>query len=861
MKNKETIDSMTLEEKANLTSGKDFWQSQGNEEKNIPSMFLSDGPHGIRKQMAAADHLGLNESVKATCFPTAATMASSWDLSLGEELGKALGEEAVAQKVNVLLGPGMNMKRNPRCGRNFEYFSEDPYLAGKMAASYVKGIQSNGVSACIKHFCCNNQELSRMTIDTVVDERTLREIYLTGFEIAVKEGHPKALMSSYNMVNGTHTNENMHLMRDILRNEWSYQGVVVTDWGGENDRIKGLVAGNELEMPGNNGDTVKEVIKAVQNGTLAEIVLDEDVDRYISLARDTNKVFSDGKKHDFNVDAHNLVAQKCAEQSMVLLKNQGSILPLKPGTKIAIIGDFAKKPRYQGAGSSVVNPTRLENTLDSMKYFPELDFIGYEAGYDRYGKKDKKALKRALELASKADVVLLYLGLDELTEAEGLDRANLNLPENQVNCVKELAKAGNKIVAVLACGAPVKLGWADECEALLHTYLGGQAVARATLNVITGRVNPSGKLAETYPNKYHDCSSASHFPGKEKTVEYREGLYIGYRYYDTALLQVKYPFGYGLSYTKFSYSDYKIDEKGVTFKISNIGSRDGAEVAQLYVAGVNLKIFRPKKELKGFAKVFLKKGETKEVRINFDDKTFRYFNVRTNKWEIEGGIYNIMIGASVIDIKLSQTMDVKGTTEINPYDPTKLPSYYSGEAANVSDEEFTTLLGRKIPNSHYDFFKKNRIKVTYNTTVNELRYSRGWTGRFFSWAIRFAIKFLRGIGNVNLSNTLIMGVEFQPMRGISRMTGGAICWYQLDGMITMFNGHLFKGLHQMMKGKKRNKKELKDLKKSLADEKKNEKAAKPTDSNQTEKPVYPSQVHVVEKASDKKSDTNDKLAK
>jgi beta-glucosidase len=861
MKNKETIDSMTLEEKANLTSGKDFWQSQGNEEKNIPSMFLSDGPHGIRKQMAAADHLGLNESVKATCFPTAATMASSWDLSLGEELGKALGEEAVAQKVNVLLGPGMNMKRNPRCGRNFEYFSEDPYLAGKMAASYVKGIQSNGVSACIKHFCCNNQELSRMTIDTVVDERTLREIYLTGFEIAVKEGHPKALMSSYNMVNGTHTNENMHLMRDILRNEWSYQGVVVTDWGGENDRIKGLVAGNELEMPGNNGDTVKEVIKAVQNGTLAESVLDEDVDRYISLARDTNKVFSDGKKHDFNVDAHNLVAQKCAEQSMVLLKNQGSILPLKPGTKIAIIGDFAKKPRYQGAGSSVVNPTRLENTLDSMKYFPELDFIGYEAGYDRYGKKDKKALKRALELASKADVVLLYLGLDELTEAEGLDRANLNLPENQVNCVKELAKAGNKIVAVLACGAPVKLGWADECEALLHTYLGGQAVARATLNVITGRVNPSGKLAETYPNKYHDCSSASHFPGKEKTVEYREGLYIGYRYYDTALLQVKYPFGYGLSYTKFAYSDYKIDEKGVTFKISNIGSRDGAEVAQLYVAGVNLKIFRPKKELKGFAKVFLKKGETKEVRINFDDKTFRYFNVRTNKWEIEGGIYNIMIGASVIDIKLSQTMDVKGTTEINPYDPTKLPSYYSGEAANVSDEEFTTLLGRKIPNSHYDFFKKNRIKVTYNTTVNELRYSRGWTGRFFSWAIRFAIKFLRGIGNVNLSNTLIMGVEFQPMRGISRMTGGAICWYQLDGMITMFNGHLFKGLHQMMKGKKRNKKELKDLKKSLADEKKNEKAAKPTDSNQTEKPVYPSQVHVVEKASDKKSDTNDKLAK
>lgn len=814
MDNKDTIEKMTLEEKAVLTSGKNFWQTQENEDKDIPSMFLSDGPHGLRKQMAAADHLGLNESVKATCFPTAATMASSWDVNLGELLGKTLGEEAVCEKVNVVLGPGLNMKRNPRCGRNFEYFSEDPYLAGKMASSYVKGIQSNGVSACIKHFCCNNQELSRMTIDTVVDERTLREIYLTGFEIAVKEGQTMAVMSSYNMIGGTHANENMHTMHDILRKEWGYKGIVVTDWGGENDRLKGLQAGNELEMPGCQ-DTVKEVIKAVNDGQISEDVLNHSVDRLISLARKTNSAFKDDKKK-YNSDKHNEVALHCAEQSAVLLKNQGAILPLKEGTKIAVIGDFAENPRYQGAGSSVVNPTKLESVLDCLKDYPELKYIGYEQGFNRYGKKDKKAIKKALTLASKADVCLVYLGLDEVTEAEGLDRANLNMPENQIKLVDELAHAGNKLVAVLSCGAPVKLGWADECEALLHMYLSGQAGARAGLNILTGRVNPSGKLAETYPNKYHDTPSTKYFPGKEKTVEYREGLFIGYRYYDTALLQVKYPFGFGLSYTRFNYSDYKLDDKGVSFKISNIGDMDGAEVAQMYVGGVNLKVFRPKKELKGFVKVFLKKGETKEVRIDFDDKTFRYFNVKTNKWEVEGGIYNIMIGASVDDIRLSQTMDVKGTTDINPYNPRLMPSYYSGEVANVSNNEFAELLGHPIPSSHYEFFKKNRIKVGYNTTVNELRYAKGWTGRFFSGVIRHTIGMFRAFGNVTMANTLIMGVQFQPMRGISRMTGGLLCWYKLDGLITMFNGHFFKGLHQFIKGGRTNKKETKALKKKLA---------------------------------------------
>lgn len=818
MKNKETIDKMTLEEKALLTSGKDFWQSQENKERDIPSMFLSDGPHGLRKQVASADHLGLNKSLKATCFPTAATMASSWDPSLGEELGRALGEEAIAQKVNVVLGPGMNIKRNPRCGRNFEYFSEDPYLAGKMAASYVRGIQSNGIASCLKHFCCNNQEISRMTIDTVLDERTLREIYLTGFEIGVKEGQTKVLMSSYNMVSGTHVNENMHLMVDILRKDWNYEGVVVTDWGGENDRVKGLLAGNELEMPGNK-DTVQEIIRAVESGELPEERLDESIDRLITLARETEKPFLTEGDKTFSEETHNLLAQKFAEQSMVLLKNQNNILPIQAGTKVAFIGDFAKNPRYQGAGSSVVNPTKLVNALDVLKSYPEIEYVGYEPGFNRYGKKDNKALNKALELAKKADICFVYVGLDEVTEAEGLDRANIRIPENQIRLIEELYKAGNKIVAILSCGAPIELDWADHCEALLHCHLNGQAGAAATLNILTGRVNPSGKLAETYPIKYEDVPSASHFPGKEKTIEYREGLYVGYRYYDTVNAQVRYPFGYGLSYTTFKYSDYKIDEKGVTFTITNTGDRDGAEVAQLYVGGVNLKVFRPKKELKGFAKVFLKAGESKEVRIDFDDKTFRYWNTNTDKWEIEGGIYNIMVGASVADIRLSDTLEVKGTDAPNPYDPAELPSYYSGNTSDVSDEEFEKLLKHPIPSSHYHFIKKNRIEVGYNTTVEELRYARGWTGRLFSWAIRFAIKTLKAFGNVTMANTLIMGVQYQPMRGISRMTGGKLCWYKLNGLITMFNGHFFKGLKEFFAGGKKQKKEEQAFLKKMEDSK------------------------------------------
>ncbi|MCH5180771.1 MAG: glycoside hydrolase family 3 C-terminal domain-containing protein [Erysipelotrichales bacterium] len=821
MKYEKIINEMSLEEKASLMSGKNFWETQEIERLNIPSIFLSDGPHGMRKQAAAADHLGLNVSIPATCFPTAATMANTWNEELGETLGKYLGQEAISQHVNVVLGPGTNMKRNPLCGRNFEYFSEDPYLAGKMAASYIRGIQSNGISACVKHFACNNQEENRMTLDSVLDERTLREIYLTAFEIAIKEGKTKCLMSSYNLVNGVYANENEHLLKDILRNEWGYKGVVVTDWGGDNDRVLALKAGNELEMPSASGDTAEDIINAIKNGTLDEKVLDENVDRLLTLIFDTNKVF-EGESHTFNEEKHHQFAKMAAEESIVLLKNNG-VLPISTNKKVALIGDFVYEPRYQGAGSSVVNPTKLDKTIDLIDK-SGLQIIGHEKGFNRYGKKKKGLLKKALKLASSADVVVCYLGLDEVTEAEGLDRKDMKLAANQIELVKEIKKLGKEVVVVLSCGSAVELDFVDDVDGLLHAYLSGQAGAEAILNILSGKVNPSGKLSETYPYKLEDVASNDNFPSHKRTIEYREGLFIGYRYFDTADVKVRYPFGYGLSYTKFEYSNLKVSEKGVTFDIENVGEVEGKEVSQLYVAKSDSKLIRARKELKGFKKVGLKPHEKKTVTIEFDDKTFRYFNTVTNKWEIEDGDYQILIGASSLDIRLEGSVHKTGTTDKYPLGVKDLPTYASGKVRNVSDEEFEKLLGREIPNAEIPFInkRKTRMIVDYNTTVQELRYAKGWSGRFFAWCIRFAVKFLKAFGNKTMANTLVMGVVHQPMRGMSRMTGGMIHWRQLDGLIMMFNGKFFKGAHKFFKEGRNYKKQRKLKEKQLKESKKND---------------------------------------
>ena len=795
-KYQEIIDQLTLKEKARLISGKDFWQTMNVDRLNIRSAFLSDGPHGVRRQAAAADHLGLNASIPATCFPTAATMANSWDPELGEGLGQRLGQEAAVQKVNILLGPGTNMKRSPLCGRNFEYFAEDPYLAGKMAASYIRGIQSNGISACVKHFACNNQEENRMTLDSVVDERTFREIYLTAFEIAVKEGKTKSIMSAYNLVNGTFANENEHLLVDILRKEWGFDGLVVTDWGGNNDSVLSLKCGNQLEMPG-NPDRPEEVLKAIEAGELDEAVLDDNVDKLLEIIFETFKNGVDKAPESFDVEEHHAYAEKCAEESAVLLKND-NLLPLNNSDKVAFIGHFLYLPRYQGAGSSIVNPTKLDDTK-SLLPNSGFNIVGCAKGFDRYGKKNNKLHKEAVELAKQADVVVLYLGLDEVTEAEGLDRANLHLENNQLQLIKDIKELGKKIVVVLSCGSAVEMPFVDDVDAILHCYLNGQAGAQATLNILSGKVNPSGKLSETIPFKLEDVASSDNFPSHTRTIEYREAYGIGYRYFDKANVKVNFPFGYGLSYTKFEYSNLVVNKDGVDFEIKNVGDVKGKEVAQLYVALKESEIIRPLKELKGFAKVELEPGECKKVHIAFDDKTFRYFNTKTNKWEIEKGEYDIYIGSSSIDMKLEGKIALEGTGAPAPYAKSSLPNYAVGNLRNIPDEEFAALLGRDIPDGSLPFYKKNRLVVDYNTTFSELRYSKRWIGRLVGKAIPWFTRVLTKMGNRVLANTLIMGVVHQPMRGMSRFSQGGLRMSQLDGLIMIFNGHFFKGLHHFFK--------------------------------------------------------------
>ena len=834
-KHQDIIDQLTLKEKASLISGKDFWQTVNIDRLNIPSAFLSDGPHGVRRQAAAADHLGLNASIPATCYPTAATMANSWDPELGEGLGERLGQEAAVQKVNILLGPGTNMKRNPLCGRNFEYFSEDPYLAGKMAAGYIRGIQSNGISACVKHYACNDQEENRMTLDSVLDERTLREIYLTAFEIAVKEGHTKSIMSSYNLVNGVYANENEHLLVDILRKEWGFNGLVVTDWGGNNDGILSLKCGNQLEMPG-GPDRPEQVMQAIEKGELDESVLDDNVDDLLDIIFDTMENGVNKAPEQFDVEEHHAFAQKCAEESAVLLKNNG-VLPLDTQKKVAFLGDFLYLPRYQGAGSSIVNPTKLDNTADLLKG-SFLNVVGCAKGFHRYGKKNNKLHKEAMALAEKADVVVIYLGLDEVTEAEGLDRTHLHLQDNQIQLVKDVKALGKDVVVVLSCGSAVEIPFMDEVDALLHCYLNGQAGAQATLNILSGDVNPSGKLSETFPIKLEDVASSDNFPSHTRTIEYREAYGIGYRYFEKADVLVRFPFGFGLSYTTFEYANLEINKDGVAFDITNTGSRDGKEVAQLYVGLEASEIIRPLKELKGFIKVELKAGETKRVNIPFDDKTFRYFNVVTNKWEVEEGDYDIMIGASSNNIRLQGTLHVEGTGALPPYDKKSLPNYAVGSLRNVPDAEFEALLGHPIPDGSIPFYKKNRMVVDYNTTVKELRYAKRWIGRLVGKAVPWFVRVLRKFGNNELANTLVMGVVHQPLRGWSRFSQGGLRMTQLDGLVMVFNGHFFKGLHHFFSEGRRYKKIEKAEKKALkAKQKEEEEALKAEQAKEAEQAV------------------------
>ena len=787
MKHPEILAKLSLEQKCALLSGKNTWQTQEYPKQGVPAAWLSDGPNGLRKQAGAADHLGLNPSVPATCFPTAATMANSWDPALGEEVGRALGEETAANRVNVLLGPGLNVKRSPLCGRSFEYFSEDPYLSGKMAAAYVRGIQANGVAACPKHFAANSQELRRMASNSVLDERTLRELYLTAFEIVVKETQPKTIMSAYNKVNDTYANESKHLLVDILRKEWGFDGAVVTDWGGSNDHVEGVKNGSTLEMPSPGLGGARKLLKAVAEGRLTEQEIDVRVDELLELVLSTTAAIEKAP-HKFDEAAHHQLARRAAAQSIVLLKNEGDLLPLKYGIKVALIGDFAITPRYQGAGSSMVNPTYVDSLKDAMER-AGLNMAGYCAGYERSGKANNAYLDEAVSQAKMAEAVVLCIGLDESSESEGLDRTHIGIPAVQKQLLDAVTSANPNVVAVVSAGSVIETDWTAQCRAVVHGYLGGQAGAAAMLDVLTGWQNPRGKLAETIPLRYEDTPAARYFPGKGQNAEYREGLYVGYRYYETVDKAVRYPFGYGLSYTTFAYSDLKVNADHVTFTLTNTGKRDGAEVAQLYVAKPDAKVFRPAKELKGFAKVFLRAGESKAVTIPLDDKAFRYWNVATDRWEVEGGSYQLLVGASVQDIRLTADITLPGTGAPDPYAGKALPDYYTGNVQNIPDVEFEALLGRSVP--------KEKTTIDRTMTLGELHHSRSP----LCWLIAGVLTLLLRAGEKRGKPDLNILFQYNmPLRGLAQMTGGMIGDEFVDGLVLEAKGFWVVGILRALIG-------------------------------------------------------------
>lgn len=773
---------LTLEEKCALLTGKGAFVTRGYPHKDIPGMLLADGPHGLRKQSGASgDHLGIKESEPATCFPTAAAVANSWDPELGEEIGRALGREAAAQGVSVVLGPGLNIKRSPLGGRNFEYFSEDPYLSGKLAAGYIRGIQSQGIAACPKHFAVNSQETRRLASDSVLDERTLRELYLTGFEIAVQEGKPWCLMTSYNKVNGVYASENEHLLREVLRGEWGYRGAVVTDWGGSNDHALAVKNTSTLEMPAAGGDSVRELLAAVQSGRITEADIDARVEELLTLALRTRPAVKNAAAPD--AGAHHELARRAAAESLVLLKNRNDLLPLAAGTATALIGDFARTPRYQGAGSSLVHPTRLD-TLEGALAQSGLRMTGWAQGFHRDGTPDPDLLEEAVSLAKDAQAVILCLGLDETVESEGFDRTHMRLAENQVRLLETVSQVNPRVAVVLQCGCAVETPWLDCCGALLYACLGGQAGAGAAADVLTGKLCPGGKLAETWPLTLADTSTAGNFPSRDLTAEYREGLYVGYRYDRTAKIPVRFPFGYGLSYTTFEYADLEASADGVTFTLTNTGERAGTEIAQLYVSRPDGQVFRPALELKGFVRVTQKAGESIRVRIPLDEKAFRYWNTVTDRWETEGGTYRLLVGASCADLRLQADLPVPGTGAPDPYAGLPLDSYRTGRVQKVPDDQFAALLGRPIPPSCSKAIDRDLI-------FGDLHRTRSPLG----WLLGLILKKLEEKNGADMTMIFIRNM---PLRAAAKLTGGGFSMGMVDAMAMELRGFWIIGLLRLL---------------------------------------------------------------
>ena len=780
---KELMKELTLEEKVSLLSGRDFWSTKPIYRLKIHSLYLTDGPHGVRKQSSNSDELSLQNSVATTCFPTACCSACSFDPNIMYEMGEAISKEAKTNKVSAVLGPGINIKRSPLCGRNFEYFSEDPYLAGKMASGWISGLEDNEIASSLKHFAANNQETLRLVIDSIVDERALREIYLQAFEIAVKESNPSTIMCSYNKVNGDFASENKYLLNDILRDEWGFEGIIISDWGAVNDRVEALKAGLDLQMPSTNGYDDKKVYEAVKNNIIDESILDNAIIRILnfSLGRMDNKY----KNFSYDKEENHNVARHIAENSIVLLKNEDKILPAKKESKIAIIGEFAQKPRYQGNGSSLINAYKID-TAD--KYFRENNMeFNYAKGYDSNSSAiDNNLIEEAINMAKDKDLIIIFAGLINSYESEGFDRKHLDLPENHNYLIEEISKVNKNIVVVLSIGAPVLMPWIDKVKGIVNLYLAGEAAISAAFNIIFGIVNPSGKLAETFPLKLEDNPSYKYFPGGNKAVEYRESIFVGYRYYDKAEKDVLFPFGFGLSYTTFEFSNLIISDANtiagldnihVVFDIKNTGDVFGCEVAQIYISAPENNIFKAKKELKGFIKVFLEPNERKTVIIKLNKRSFSFYNAETKQYEIESGIYTIYVGNSSRNLILSKNMEINA----NNYDNEKLSSYFNIKNINVTDEDFEKLLGRKLETINIKPCKPYNL----NNNLSDLLHE--------DEAKNFYNKLLTGLDEMFKDDKTDTKKMFEsmmletPLRSLYTMSGGLISRDDIENLLKSLN--------------------------------------------------------------------------
>lgn len=792
------VKKLSLEEKCKFCCGVDFWHSFGIDEINIPSIMLCDGPHGLRKEDIDSFMFMSPKVIKSTCFPTATALASTFDEELINRMGKALGEECRKEDVAVLLSPGINIKRLPICGRNFEYFSEDPYLSGKMSAALIRGIQSKGVAACLKHFAGNSQEKYRMTINSIIDERALREIYLKGFEIAIKDAHPWSVMMAYNRLNGQYCCENKYLIQDILRNEWNYKGCIISDWGGVNDIISSINNGLNLEMPGYKDDYYKILQKAVENNKLDEKILNNSVTKVIELILK----YKEGKKIPYkcNFKEHIDLAKEIAESSAVLLKNDNNILPGNNLQKIGLIGRLAKEPVYQGLGSSHVNSNTIDNVYDV--FLDNNCNINYADGYYLENDEiDEVLLKEAIEVAKNKDIVYLFVGLPKYYEAEGYDRKNLKLPKSHDNLVYEISKINKNLVVILQCGSVVEMPWSHIPKAILLTHLSGCRGGNATVNLLLGKENPSGKLSETYANTFDDYPSIGFYPGDNNYVEYRESIFVGYRYFDSADINVKYPFGFGLSYTTFEYSNMKIkynndNNMEVSITVTNIGNMEGKEVVQLYISCLYSKLFRVKQELKRFKKINLKPKESKEVTFILDENCFAYYNIQSNQYEVEEGQYSISIGSSCRNIRFSTVVNKRGDSVKTIDYKAKSPSYYElyKKKLDPTESEFENIYNKELP-----IINKKIYPFTTNYTINDIKSIYG--GDLIISAInKKANKFVSGDKAMEI--TVKESLNDQPFRLIAMVTRGAINRKSIQGFVNLLNKHYVKGFLQILRNRK-----------------------------------------------------------